>query len=145
MPELIRKPIQTIKAADASTSSTPVPRSEASTPTTTVSEKTEVETENKPKVSKILKQILLLLLNCYLFINILEDPEEKPKETPATTDDKPIEIKSEESTVTSPVKMENELSAKIDTPEETTVSKIILQIINCYFFLKYILICLLWS
>lgn len=80
-----------------------------------------------------------------MFINILEDPEEKPKETPATTDDKPIEIKSEESTVTSPVKMENELSAKIDTPEETTVSKIILQIINCYFFLKYILICLLWS
>jgi len=51
MPELIRKPIQTIKAADASTSSTPVPRSEASTPTTTVSEKTEVETDNKPKVS----------------------------------------------------------------------------------------------
>lgn len=54
MPELIRKPIQTIKAADASTSSTPVPRSEASTPTTTISEKAEVETEkteNKPIVS----------------------------------------------------------------------------------------------
>lgn len=55
MPELIRKPIQTIKAADASTSSTPVPRSEASTPTTTVSEKTEVETDNKPKVVQILQ------------------------------------------------------------------------------------------
>lgn len=54
MPELIRKPIQTIKAADASTSSTPVPRSEASTPTTVVSEKTEIETETKPTVvSKI--------------------------------------------------------------------------------------------
>lgn len=53
MPELIRKPIQTIKAVDASTSSTPVPRSEASTPTT-VSEKTETETETKPTVSKIL-------------------------------------------------------------------------------------------
>lgn len=53
MPELIRKPIQTIKAVDASTSSTPVPRSEASTPTTTVSEKTETETETKPTVSKI--------------------------------------------------------------------------------------------
>lgn len=80
-----------------------------------------------------------------MFINILKDAEEKPKETPATTDDKPIEIKSEESTVTSPVKIENELSAKIDTPEETTVSKIISQIINCYFLLKYILISLLWS
>jgi len=52
MPELIRKPIQTIKAADASTSSTPVPRSEASTPTTTISEKAETEIENKPTVSK---------------------------------------------------------------------------------------------
>jgi len=72
-----------------------------------------------------------------LFINILKDPEEKPKETPATTDDKPIEIKSEESTVTSPVKIENELSAKIDTPEETTVSNIILQF-NFNFSLKYI-------
>lgn len=53
MPELIRKPIQTIKAADASTSSTPIPRSEASTPTTTVSEKAEPETENKTTVSKL--------------------------------------------------------------------------------------------
>ncbi|XP_022176627.1 chromodomain-helicase-DNA-binding protein Mi-2 homolog isoform X2 [Myzus persicae] len=98
MPELIRKPIQTIKPADASTSSTPVPRSEASTPTTTVSEKTEVETENK-----------------------LKDAEEKPKETPAAIDDKPIEIKSEESSDATPVKIENELSVKIDTPEEATI------------------------
>lgn len=54
MPELIRKPIQTNKPADVSTSSTPVPRSEASTPTTTISEKAEVETEkteNKPLVN----------------------------------------------------------------------------------------------
>lgn len=68
--------------------------------------------------------IFIKLLNCkLLFINILKDPEEKPKETPATTDDKPIEIKSEESTDTTPVKIENELSVKTDTPEETTVSK----------------------
>lgn len=64
------------------------------------------------------------LLNCnLLFINILKDPEDKPKETPATTDEKPIEIKSDESTDTTPVKIENELSVKTDTPEETTVSK----------------------
>lgn len=62
MPELIRKPIQNIKAADASTSSTPVPRSEASTPTTTVSEKAEAETENKPTVSIIyvIKKFILM-------------------------------------------------------------------------------------
>lgn len=61
MPELIRKPIQSIKAADVSTSSTPVPRSEASTPTT-VSEKTEAETEkteNKSTVCIITKYIIL--------------------------------------------------------------------------------------
>lgn len=68
MPELIRKPIQTIKAADASTSSTPIPRSEASTPTTTVSEKTEVETENKPKVSEVCTIKLCFIIINHIFI-----------------------------------------------------------------------------
>jgi len=68
-----------------------------------------------------------------LFIIIIfKDLEEKLKETPATTDDKPIEIKSEESTDKPLVKIENELSAKVDTPEETTVSKIGLVIINLF-------------
>lgn len=98
MPELIRKPIQTIKAADTSTSSTPVPRSEASTPTTTVSEKAETEIENKPT-----------------------DIEEKPKEI--LTSDKSNEIKSEESTTSTPaVKIENESSVKTDIQDESTDS-----------------------
>lgn len=60
-----------------------------------------------------------------------KDPEENKKETPETADDKPIEINSEESTDTPPViKTENEISAKADTPEETTVSTILFQIID---------------
>ncbi|VVC33210.1 Hypothetical protein CINCED_3A015046 [Cinara cedri] len=101
MPELIRKPIQTIKAADASTSSTPVPRSEASTPTTTVSEKAEPETENKTTETDV-----------------------KSKETLATTD-KANEIKHEEGTTTEGVvvKIENELSVKSEVQEEQKEEK----------------------
>lgn len=74
-----------------------------------------------------------LLYYTFLFIYnfFLKDPEEKSKEITATPDDKPVEIKSEEGTDTTPVKIENEVSAKIDTPEETTVSKIVLQTIKC--------------
>ncbi|XP_025415393.1 chromodomain-helicase-DNA-binding protein Mi-2 homolog isoform X3 [Sipha flava] len=97
MPELIRKPIQTIKAADASTSSTPLPRSEASTPTTTVSEKVEVETESKPL-----------------------DTDEKLKATLATPEIKSDEVTLEEGTPIV-VKTENELSAKAETKEESSV------------------------
>lgn len=128
MPELIRKPIQTIKAADASTSSTPVPRSEASTPTTTVSEKADPETENKTTVNIIyfyLNTIIEILLNFYYYnmilLNYFKESDGKSKEIPMTTD-KSDEIKSEEGTNVSPVvKIENELS---EAQDEEKVSKI---------------------
>jgi len=103
MPELIRNPIQTIKAADMSTSSTPVPRSEASTPTTTVSEKAETEAE------KIEHKLSI-------------DTEDKLKVT-SEIQDKSNEIKLEETIDKPTIKMESELSAKLDTPEEPSVNK----------------------
>lgn len=146
MPELIRKPIQNIKAADASTSSTPVPRSEASTPTTTVSEKAEVETENKPIVSRIcfVKIIINIKLCLYfiihllvyiiysLYIFVIQDTDEKSKETSATSDTKSNEGKTDEGT--SVVKTENESSVKTENPEESNVSKSIIRIILFYTF-----------
>ncbi|XP_050544780.1 chromodomain-helicase-DNA-binding protein Mi-2 homolog isoform X2 [Daktulosphaira vitifoliae] len=102
MPELIRKPIQTIKVADVSTSSTPIPRSEASTPTTTVSEKTETESETKPSVA---------------------DPD-KSKEVNNETEntEKTAEVKSEEKKdPTVVIKIENNISSESEKNDEVAI------------------------
>ncbi|XP_050421569.1 chromodomain-helicase-DNA-binding protein Mi-2 homolog [Adelges cooleyi] len=105
MPELIRKPIQTVKA-DVSTSSTPVPRSEASTPTTTVSEKTEVETETKSSVIDVDK--------------LKETGNSTEIDVEKQTDQKSEENKDEDVAV----KTENEESAKAEPKEVATKEKI---------------------
>jgi len=67
-----------------------------------------------------------LIKKLFKFIIIFQDTEEKSKEISATLD-KSSEVKSEESTTSSSavVKIENDLSLKIDTQDDSTVSKIL--------------------